>query len=412
MYKKILIADRGEIALRIIRTCKRLGIATMAVYSDADRQSLYWQAADESVYIRGTHDRESSPYLEKIISAAVSANCQAVHPGHGVLSENAGFARSLEAAGLSFIGPPADVIALMGDRIAAKELAVKARVPVMPGHVEALKDEAEALSVAESIGYPVLLKHVAAGGRGKGMRMVKSPVEMAAALKACCRETRKVFGDNRIFMERYIEESLHVEIQILADKNGNFIHLGERDASIRHRFRKIIEESPSSGVSWELRQRMGKAACTLARMIGYVNAGTVDFLLDAQGGFYFLGMDTGLRAGYVLTEMLTGLDLVELQLRIAFGEPLPLDQAGVVFDGWAMAAHIWDSLPQMVSFHGKSRELTRMGLIESLNNYPVTGPAANINFISSVLGHPDFVKGSLTTDFVDRRFKGDPPSCT
>ncbi len=410
MFKKILIADRGEIAARIIRNCKRLGIATVAVYSDADRQSQYWQTADESVYIRGTYDRESSQDLEKIINVAVSANCQAVHPGYGVLSENAFFAKSLKAAGLFFIGPTADVIALMGDRIAAKELAVKARVPVIPGNVEALKDGVEAVSVAESIGYPVLLKHVTVGGRNKGMRMVKSQVEMEAALKACCRETRKVFGDNRIFMERYIEQSRHLEIQVLADIHGNVIHLGERDSSIRRRFHKIIEESPSSGVSWELRQRMGNAACNLARTMGYVNAGTVDFLLDEHGGFYFLGMDTGLRAGYLLTEMLTGLDLVELQLRIAFGEPLPLDQAGVVFNGWAMAAQICQALPTTVIFHGKSRELTRIGLVESLNNYPVKGSALNIKFISSVLGHPEFAKGNLTTAFIENYFKGNQPS--
>jgi propionyl-CoA carboxylase alpha chain len=410
MFNKILIAGRGEIAARIIRTCKRLGIASVAVYSDADRQSQYWQTADESVYIRGTYDRESSEDLEKIISVAVSANCQAVHPGYGVLSKSAFFAKSLKTAGLFFIGPPADIIALMGDRIAAKELAVKARVPVIPGHVEVLKDGVEAVSVAESIGYPVLLKQVTAGGRNKGMRMVKSQVEMAAALQACCRETRKIFGDNRIFMERYIEQSRHLEIQVLADIHGNVIHLGERDSSIRRRFHKIIEESPSSGVSWELRQRMGKAACTLARTMGYVNAGTVDFLLDAQGGFYFLGMDTGLRAGYLLTEMLTGLDLVELQLRIAFGEPLPFDQAGVVLNGWAMAARICDALPATVIFHGKSRELTRIGLVESLNNYPVKGSVLNINFISSVLGHSEFAKGNLTTAFIENYFNGNQPS--
>ncbi len=411
MYKKILIADRGEIAVRIICTCKRLGIATVAVYSDADSRSLHRLMADESVYIGGTHDPEAYLDLEKIIYAALSTGCQAVHPGYGFLSESARFARSLEAAGPSFIGPPSDVIALMSDRIAAKELAVKARVPVIPGHVEALKNEAEALSVAESIGYPVLLKHVTAGGKGKGLRMVKSPVEMAATLKACCRETRKVFGDNRIFMERYIEQSRHVEIQILADTHGNIIHLGERDSSIRRRYQKIIEESPSSGVSWELRQRMGKAACNLARKIGYVNAGTVEFLLDAKGGFYFLGMNTGLKAGHPLTEMLTGLDLVELQLRISSGEQLPFDQAEVVFNGWTMAAHICGSLPATAIFHGKSRELTRIGLIKSLKNHPVKGRVTHINFIDSVLGHPEFVKGNLAMDFIERHFNGNQPSC-
>lgn len=409
MFKKILIADRGEIAERIILACKHLGIATVAVYTDADRQRVYWQNADEHVYIKRAFDPESSRDLKKIIGLAVSVKCQAVHPGSMVFPDRIFFANSLKASGLFFITPPLDM-SLAADRITAKEIAVKARVPVIPGHVEALKDEAEAVSVAESIGYPVLLKHVTATGKNRGLRIVKSRVEMSAALKACCRETRKVFGDNRIFMERYVEKSRHVTIQVMADSFGHVVHFGERDSSVRQRFHKIIEEAPSPGVSWELRQRMGKAACDLARATGYVNTGSVDFLLDAQGGFYFLGMDAGLRDGYLLSEKLTGLNLVELQLRVALGEPLPFDQAGVEINGWAMGAWIFPSMSESVIFHGKTRELARAGLVESLRKISVKEPDSNINLLTSVLCHPAFTKGSLTTAFIDKHLKGNQPS--
>ncbi|HKK00515.1 MAG TPA: biotin carboxylase N-terminal domain-containing protein, partial [Desulfotignum sp.] len=339
MFDTILIANRGEIAVRIIRTCRRMGIRTVAVYSDADNRSLHRQMADDAVYIGDAPAPDSYLNADKIISAALSAGCHAVHPGYGFLSENARFAESVHAAGLVFIGPPAEAIALMGDKIASKELALKAGVPVIPGHVETINDVEQALSIAESIGYPVLLKP-AAGGGGKGMRIVEGPDQMAEALAAGRQETRKAFGDSRIFLERYIEEPRHVEIQVFADAFDNTVFLGERECSIQRRYQKIIEESPSPGVDSELRQRMGTAACNLARRAGYVNAGTVEFVMDPKGGFYFLEMNTRLQVEHPVTELVTGLDLVELQIRMAAGERLPFDQAGVQLRGWAMEARI------------------------------------------------------------------------
>ncbi len=450
MFDKILIANRGEIAVRIMRTCRRLGIKTVAVYSDADSRSLHREVADEAVHIGGAPARDSYLDGEKIISAALSTGCKAVHPGYGFLSENARFARYLQASGLGFIGPPADAIAVMGDKIASKELAVKAGVPVIPGHVGALKDVDEALSIAGSIGYPVLLKP-AAGGGGKGMRIVTAPEQMNEAFAASRQETRKAFDDSRIFMERYIEKPRHVEIQVLADASGNVVFLGERECSIQRRYQKIIEESPSPAVDPELRQRMGQAACDLARKAGYVNAGTVEFVLDAKGGFYFLEMNTRLQVEHPVTEMVTGLDLVELQLRIAAGEPLPFDQAGVVFGGWAMEARIcaedaskafipatgmitryaeprggavrvdsgvdtgskigvyYDSMLAKVICHGEDRESARTRLVEALNGYHVEGVVTNIDFVNSVLCHPAFARGDLDTGFIERHFDGHRP---
>ncbi len=450
MFDKILISNRGEIAVRIIRTCKRLGIRTVAVYSDADSRSLHRQLADEAVYIGEPQARQSYLNTERIMSAALSTNCHAVHPGYGFLSENSQFAETVESAGLTFIGPPAEVIAAMGNKIASKELAVKAGVAVIPGHMTALNGLDEALAASEIIGYPVLLKP-AAGGGGKGMRIVRGPEEMQAALASCSQETSKAFGDSRVFIERFIEQPRHVEIQVLADAHGNVIHLGERECSIQRRYQKIIEESPSTAVSGDLRRRMGHAACHLARKAGYVNAGTVEFLLDAQGSFYFLEMNTRLQVEHPVTERVTGLDLVELQLKIAAGEPLPFDQSGVVFDGWAMEARIcaedparkfmpstgmitryaeprgdnvrvdsgvttgswigvyYDSMLAKVICHGKDREEARIGLVEALNGCHIEGVATNIDFVNSVLCHPEFARGNLTTDFIDQHFDGGKP---
>ncbi|MCG2690698.1 acetyl-CoA carboxylase biotin carboxylase subunit [Candidatus Parcubacteria bacterium] len=445
MFDKILIANRGEIAVRIILTCKRLGIGTVAVYSDADSRSLHRHMADEAVHIGGPHAHESYLNAEKIISTALSTGCQGVHPGYGFLSENAQFARGVEASGLTFIGPSAKAIALMGDKIASKELAVKTGVPVIPGHADALNDVDEALSVAESLGYPVLLKP-AAGGGGKGMRTVVNPDEMEAALAASRQEARKAFGDGRVFMERLIERPRHVEIQILADTHGNIVHLGERECSIQRRYQKIIEESPSPAVSEDLRRRMGRAACGLAGKAGYVNAGTVEFVLDAQGGFYFLEMNTRLQVEHPVTELVTGLDLVELQLRIAGGEALPFAQEGVTFSGWAMEARIcaedpaknfipstgmitryaeprgkgirvdsgvrtgskigvyYDSLLAKVVCHGKDRDEARRRLNDALNGYHIEGVTTNVDFVNSVLCHPGFASGEISTNFIAQHF--------
>jgi propionyl-CoA carboxylase alpha chain len=450
MFDTVLIANRGEIAVRIIRTCQHLGIRTVAVYSDADARSLHRHLADEAVHIGNAPASDSYLNPEKILSAAKDRGCQAVHPGYGFLSENTGFAESVQAAGLTFIGPPAEAIALMGDKIASKALALKAGVPVIPGYAEALRDVDEALSIAREIGYPVLLKP-AAGGGGKGMRIVPGPDQMAEALAASRQETRKAFGDSRIFMERYIEQPRHVEIQVLADAFGHVVFLGERECSIQRRYQKIIEESPSPGVDPDLRRRMGRAACDLARQAGYVNAGTVEFVLAPDGDFYFLEMNTRLQVEHPVTELVTGLDLVELQLRIAAKEPLPFDQKGVTFTGWAMEARIcaedpargftpatgmitryaeprgdavrvdsgvdtgskigvhYDSMLAKVICHGKDRETARTALIEALNGYHIEGVVTNIDFANSVLCQPAFADGRLDTGFIDRYFDGHLP---
>ena len=272
MFDKILIANRGEIAIRIIRTCNRLGIGTVAVYSDADSRSLHRQLADEAVHIGESQSQKSYLNIDKIIAAAKATGCQAVHPGYGFLSEKADFAKAVQAAGMVFIGPPTEVVDVMGDKITSKELAKNAGVPVIPGFIEAIKDEAEALAAAEEVGYPILLKP-AAGGGGKGMRIVAKPEEMKAALAASRQETQKAFNDTRVFVERYIEQPRHIEIQILADSQGHVVHLGERECSIQRRYQKVIEESPSPAVSPDLRERMGKAACDLARTVRVCQCG-------------------------------------------------------------------------------------------------------------------------------------------
>lgn len=447
MFDKILIANRGEIAIRIIRTCNRLGISTVAVYSDADSRSLHRHLADEAVHIGESASQKSYLDIHKIIDAAKKTGAQAIHPGYGFLSEKADFAQAIKDAGLVLIGPPVEAIDVMGDKITSKELAKNAGVPVIPGHIEAIKDETEAIKIAEEIGYPILLKP-AAGGGGKGMRIVRKPEEMKEALAASRKETQKAFNDTRVFVERYIEQPRHIEIQILADSHGNVVHLGERECSIQRRYQKVIEESPSPAVSPELRERMGKAACDLARMANYVNAGTVEYVLDAHQNFYFLEMNTRLQVEHPVTEMVTGLDLVEWQLRIASGEMLPFDQKGVRFSGWAIEARIcaedpgrgfipstgmitryaaprgagvrvdsgvniggkidvyYDSMLAKLICHGKTREDARRGLIEALNGYHIEGVSTNIDFVTSVLCLPEFAEGNLHTGFIEQHFDG------
>jgi len=311
VFDKILIANRGEIAIRVIRTCRRLGIRTLAVYSEIDARSRHVQAADEAVLIGPARSDQSYLVKEKIIDAALTHGCAAIHPGYGFLSENAAFAEMATRAGLTFIGPPADAIRALGDKIAAKALAVKAGLPVVPGILKSVNDLDEALTAADGIGYPLLLKP-AAGGGGKGMRIVATREELAAAMKAGRAETRKAFGDDRVFVERYIPVARHIEVQIMADRHGNVIHLGERECSVQRRYQKIIEETPSTAVDEGLRRRMGELACRLARQAGYTNAGTVEFILDPERNFYFLEMNTRLQVEHPVTEMVTGLDLVEL----------------------------------------------------------------------------------------------------
>ena len=339
MFSKVLIANRGEIAVRIIRTCKQMGIGTVAVYSETDFRSLHVTQADEAVNLGGARPAESYLNKKKIIETALNTGCQAIHPGYGFLSENPDFAEMVAAAGLIFIGPPAAVIASLGDKIAAKKLAEAAGVPTVPGDVTPLRSPEEAMAAADRIGYPILLKP-AAGGGGKGMRTVIRPEDLASALALCQQETRKAFGDDSIFIERCIQKPRHIEIQVLADAHGNVVHLGERECSIQRRYQKIIEESPSCAVDEALRRRMGAMACDLAREAGYVNAGTVEFIMDQSGEFFFLEMNTRLQVEHPVTEMVTSRDLVELQLHIADGQPLPFSQKDVTFTGWAIEARV------------------------------------------------------------------------
>jgi propionyl-CoA carboxylase alpha chain len=455
MFKKILIANRGEIAVRIIRTCKQLGISTVAVFSESDSRSLHVRLADESVFLGDSSAVASYLSMEKIRDAALRHQCQAIHPGYGFLSENGAFAAMIEQAGLVFIGPKADVIATLGDKIASKILAIKAGVPVVPGHDQPLADLDAVVAAAEKIGYPVLLKP-AAGGGGRGMRIAHGRDELAVALKSAQEETRKAFGDNTIFIERFVTDPRHVEIQIMADSTGRVIYLGERECSIQRRYHKIIEESPSPAIDSAIRKRMGEMACRLAREAGYTNAGTVEFILDPDGNFFFLEMNTRLQVEHPVTEMVTGLDLVEMQLRVAAGEPLSVAQEDVTMDGWSIEARIcaedparkflpstglitryaipkgvnirldsgieagslvsvyYDSMLAKVVSWGATREEARQGLVQALNGYHLEGITTNLDFVNAILNHQSFIDGRLSTGFIDEHFdqgvlKTEPP---
>ncbi len=445
MFEKILIANRGEIAIRVIRTCRLMGIGTVAVYSEADFRSTYVEEADEAIYIGAPAAQESYLDRERIISAALSHGCEAVHPGYGFLSENAEFAQMVFNAGMVFIGPPVAAIAMLGDKMASKNLAIRAGVPVVPGHHDPISGPEEALEIAGRIGFPVLLKP-AAGGGGRGMRIVTEKGEIVSALSACREETRKAFADDRLFMERYVSRPRHLEVQILADHYGNVIHLGERECSVQRRYQKVIEESPSAAIDESLRARMGSVACDLAREAGYSNAGTVEFILDSKENFYFLEMNTRLQVEHPVTELVTGLDLVELQIRIAAGEPLPLKQADVIPRGWAIEARIcaedpareflpttgmitryamprgknirvdsgvqggsvvtihYDSLLAKVIAWGQTREEARTTLVRALNGYHIEGVTTNVDFANAVVNHPAFIAGELSTDFIEEHF--------
>ena len=441
MFEKILIANRGEIAVRIFATCKRMGILTVAVYSEPDFRSLHVTTADEAVSLGGARPAESYLNMDKIIRAALDTGCQAIHPGYGFLSENAQFAEKVALAGLTFIGPPASVIAAMGDKIAAKQLAVEAGVPTVPGHFQPVFTLEEAEVAAKEIGCPVLLKP-AAGGGGKGMRVVDKPKDLASALTLCQQEARKSFGDDRIFIERYIKRPRHVEIQILADHHGNVVHLGERECSIQRRYQKIIEESPSCALNPDLREKMGALACSLARKAGYSNAGTVEFIVDENREFFFLEMNTRLQVEHPVTEMVNGLDLVELQLRISDGEELPIAQKDVSLSGWSMEVRIcaenpdqgfvpsvglitryaapkgihvrvdsgvaagssvsvyYDPMLAKIITWGEDREQARKRMVQAVNGCHIEGVFTNVDFANQVLTHPVFIQGDLSTDFI------------
>ncbi|HEU4565767.1 MAG TPA: acetyl-CoA carboxylase biotin carboxylase subunit, partial [Gemmatimonadaceae bacterium] len=344
MFDKVLIANRGEIALRIVRACRELGMRAVAVYSDADAQAPHVREADEAVRLGPAPSTESYLCGDRIIEAALRTGAQAIHPGYGFLAEREPFARAVREAGLVFVGPPPEAIAAMGSKTAARQLAVAAGVPVVPGTTEPLRDAEEAAAIAERYGYPVLLK-AAAGGGGKGMRVVRQPSEMAGALEAARREARNAFGDDAVYVEKYIVGPRHVEIQVLGDAHGTMLYLGERECSVQRRHQKMIEEAPSVAVDPELRRQMGETAVRAARAAGYVNAGTCEFLLDRDGNFYFLEMNTRLQVEHPVTELTTGIDIVQWQLRIAAGERLPFRQERIAPDGWAIECRITSEDP-------------------------------------------------------------------
>ena len=339
MFTKLLVANRGEIALRVIRACRELGIASVAVYSDADAQAPHVRAADEAINIGPAPAAQSYLLGDRILDAAKRTGAQAVHPGYGFLSEREWFARAVRDAGLVWVGPPAEAIAAMGSKTAARTLAVSANVPVVPGTTTALRDADEARHAASEFGFPVLLK-AAAGGGGKGMRVVRNADELPGALLSAQREALNAFGDDAVYVEKYIEGPRHVEIQVLGDTHGTMLHLGERECSVQRRHQKMIEEAPSVAVTPELRARMGATAVAAARAAGYVNAGTCEFLLDRHGNYYFLEMNTRIQVEHPVTELVTGIDLVQWQIRIADGDRLPFVQELIVPRGWAIECRI------------------------------------------------------------------------
>jgi acetyl-CoA carboxylase biotin carboxylase subunit len=344
MFSRILIANRGEIALRIIRACRELGIEAVAVYSDADAHAPHVREADHAVRLGPAPSRESYLLGDRIIEAAHRTGAEAIHPGYGFLAEREPFARAVRDAGLTFVGPSPEAIAAMGSKTEARTLAIGAGVPVVPGTTTALRDAAEAADVAREFGYPVLLK-AAAGGGGKGMRVVHEERELAGALDAARREALNAFGDDAVYVEKYITGPRHVEIQVLGDHHGNVLSLGERECSVQRRHQKMIEEAPSVAVTPELRRRMGETAVAAARAAGYTNAGTCEFLLAQDGAFYFLEMNTRLQVEHPVTELTTGIDIVEWQLRIAAGERLPFAQDAIVPTGWAIECRITSENP-------------------------------------------------------------------
>ncbi|MEW6079719.1 MAG: acetyl-CoA carboxylase biotin carboxylase subunit [Thermodesulfobacteriota bacterium] len=344
MFKKILIANRGEIALRVMAACREMGIATVAVYSEADREALHTRGADESVFIGASEPAESYLNIGRIIEAARQTGAEAIHPGYGFLAENAEFAQACLDAGLTFIGPPPQAIRSFGNKTVARKLMIDGGVPVVPGMVEPDLDPVRVAAHAQKIGYPVLVK-AAAGGGGKGMRIVHDPAELTAALTSASSEAAAAFGDGSVYLEKYIARPRHVEIQVLADAHGNIIHLFERECSIQRRHQKIIEETPSTALTPELRREMGETAVRAAAAAGYVNAGTVEFILDEDGRFYFLEANTRLQVEHPITEMITGIDIVRRQIRIAAGEKLDLKQEQVTARGHAIECRIYAEDP-------------------------------------------------------------------
>jgi 3-methylcrotonyl-CoA carboxylase alpha subunit len=404
----LLIANRGEIACRVMRTAKAMGLTTFAVHSAIDRDARHVREADIAVNLGGSKAADSYLLIDKLIAAAKSSGAQAIHPGYGFLSENAGFARAIEQAGLIFLGPPASAIDAMGSKSAAKSLMEKAGVPLVPGYHGEAQDAATFREAAARIGYPVLLKATAGGG-GKGMKVVECDEELADALASAQREAQSSFGDSRMLVEKYVLKPRHVEIQVFADQHGNCLYLNERDCSIQRRHQKVVEEAPAPGLSPELRRVMGESAVRAAQAIGYVGAGTVEFLLDARGEFFFMEMNTRLQVEHPVTEAITGLDLVAWQIRVAQGEPLPITQEQVPLSGHAIEVRLYaevspfyDPMLGKLIAWGENREQARLRLLAMLDEFAIGGLRTNLAFLRRIIAHPAFAEAQLDTDFIPR----------
>ncbi|QEL66415.1 propionyl-CoA carboxylase alpha chain [Oryzomicrobium terrae] len=448
MFKKILIANRGEIACRVIKTARKMGIKTVAVYSEADKDALFVEMADEAVCIGPAASKESYLVADKIIAACKQTGAEAVHPGYGFLSENADFSRRLEEEGVKFIGPKHYSIAKMGDKIESKKLAIEAKVNTIPGYNDAIAGPDEAVEIAKKIGYPVMIK-ASAGGGGKGLRVAYNDAEAHEGFSSCVNEARNSFGDDRVFIEKYVLEPRHIEIQVLGDSHGNYVYLNERDCSIQRRHQKVIEEAPSPFVDPEMRKAMGEQAVALARAVNYESAGTVEFVVSgATKEFYFLEMNTRLQVEHPVTELITGLDLVEQMIRVAYGEKLPLTQADVKINGWSMECRInaedpfrgflpstgrlvkfqppeevagqvrvdtgvydggeismfYDSMIAKLIVHGANREQAIARMRDALNSFVIRGISSNIPFQAALMQHPRFQSGIFDTGFIAKEY--------
>ena len=451
MFKKILIANRGEIAVRVVRTCRDMGISPVAVYSEADRGSLHVRLADEAYLIGPSPSTESYLSIERILTAARRARVDAIHPGYGFLSENEQFAQACADSGLVFIGPSSESIALMGSKLESRKAVVRYGVPVVPGTTEPVCDEGEALRIANSLGYPVMLK-ASAGGGGKGMRLVWSDAEVAPALDLTRAEALAAFGDDAVYFEKFIETPRHIEIQVLADKHGNAVYIGERECTIQRRHQKVIEECPSPIMVDDLRRRMGEAALQVVRAAGYFNAGTVEFLVDANRNFYFLEMNTRLQVEHPVTEIVTGIDLVREQIRIAAGARLEFKQQSLsmigaavecrvyaedpdnnffpspgtirilktpagpgirddsgVYEGWTVPIEYDPLISKLVAW-GPTREEAIQRMLRALAEYRVEGIQTNLGFFQEILNDDDFRKGDFDTGFISRWLQQRPAS--
>ena len=451
MFKKILIANRGEIACRVIRTARAMGIKTVAVYSDADRNALHVRLADEAVHIGPSPANQSYIVIDKILAAVKQTGAEAVHPGYGFLSENRMFAAALEAAGVAFIGPPSAAIEAMGDKITSKKIAIEAGVSTVPGHMGLIADADEAVRIAGQIGYPVMIK-ASAGGGGKGMRIAHNDAEAREGFGSSKNEAAASFGDDRIFIEKFVTQPRHIEIQVLGDQHGTIVYLHERECSIQRRNQKVIEEAPSPFLDEATRKAMGEQACALARAVGYTSAGTVEFIVDGDRKFYFLEMNTRLQVEHPVTELITGIDLVEQMIRVAAGQKLPFKQSDLKINGWAMESRLYaedpyrNFLPSIGRlsryrpptegptvaggiirndtgvFEGGEISMfydpmiaklctwgpTRTAAIDemrlALDTFEVEGIGHNLPFVAAVMDHPRFRSGNITTAFIAEEY--------